>query len=279
VENGEETFWIAHSSMLDNAKYLNIRPEDSIYTYLLKYEFRDQDTLAASPLTIRAFGKALDAGNLKGHVAYYVAHTDFRFTDTSENIARFLQANERVLFQGAEVWVFKRLQEVPAVAPPPPAAPVHPLHDAAWWGNVERARQLISEGADVNARDSSGLPPLYLAVVRGHQAIVDVLIRNGADVNVDVGTTPLYAAVREGHVAVASMLIANGAEVDVQDERDMTPLHWAVAKNNIALVRLLIASGADLNRRAMGGTTPLGRAVKGGYDDIAELLKRHGAKE
>jgi hypothetical protein len=279
VENGEETFWVAHSSVLGEAKYLNVRPGDSSYTYLLKYEFRDKDTLAASPLTIRAFGDALDAGHLEGRVAHYVAHTDFRFTDTSENIARFLSANGRVLFQEAEVWVFKRVREVPAIAPRPPALPVYPLHDAAWWGDVERAKRLVAEGADVNARDNSGLPPLYLAAVRGHEVIVDVLIRHGADVNVDVGTTPLYAAVREGHVAVASMLVASGAEVDVDDDRNMTPLHWAVAKNNPALVQLLLTSGADPNRRDMFGRTPLERAVTGGYDEIAELLKRHGAKE
>ena len=45
------------------------------------------------------------------------------------------------------------------------------------------------------------------------------------------------------------------------------------------IVRLLLDHGADVNVKNKAGSTPLAIAVEKGRKAIAELLRRHGARE
>jgi ankyrin repeat protein len=56
------------------------------------------------------------------------------------------------------------------------------LHWAARHGQTEQVRTLLEQG-DLEARDLQGRTPLHIAVLSGHEAVVDVLIEAGADVN------------------------------------------------------------------------------------------------
>jgi len=51
-------------------------------------------------------------------------------------------------------------------------------------GNASVAGQLIRAGADINAREKDGKTPLILAVVNGYQSLVELLLKNNADVSV-----------------------------------------------------------------------------------------------
>ena len=61
---------------------------------------------------------------------------------------------------------------------------------------VDVVRQLIDHGADVAARDETGLTPLHLAAFSGSFEIVWLLIEHGADVTAQDGcrVTPLHFA-------------------------------------------------------------------------------------
>lgn len=54
-----------------------------------------------------------------------------------------------------------------------------PLHLAALQGYKEIAALLISRGADVNARDSSNLSPLYYAIEYRYTELAELLRRHG----------------------------------------------------------------------------------------------------
>jgi ankyrin repeat protein len=83
-----------------------------------------------------------------------------------------------------------------------------PLHYAADGGpssphwNPEAQAQtialLVSQGADPNALDKSGVAPLHRAVRQRCLAAVDSLLRNGADIRLQnkSGSTPLHLAVQ-----------------------------------------------------------------------------------
>ena len=43
-----------------------------------------------------------------------------------------------------------------------------PLHDAASTGDVEKVGVLLSQGADIDARNGKGETPLNLAILGGH---------------------------------------------------------------------------------------------------------------
>jgi ankyrin repeat protein len=48
-----------------------------------------------------------------------------------------------------------------------------------------------------------------------------------------------------GHEGVVRVLLRNGADVNAHDTANLAPLHWAAIKGSPALVDLLLANGAD----------------------------------
>ena len=57
----------------------------------------------------------------------------------------------------------------------------YPLHKVAIWGDVEAARVLIDNGADVNCTGEDYDTPLHRAVMGPHPEMVRYLISRGAD--------------------------------------------------------------------------------------------------
>ncbi|MEY2393306.1 ankyrin repeat domain-containing protein [Wolbachia endosymbiont of Tettigetta isshikii] len=54
------------------------------------------------------------------------------------------------------------------------------LHYVAWNGNLEAAKFLINEGADIHAKDATnGKKPIHTAAWKGHANVVEFFLRNG----------------------------------------------------------------------------------------------------
>jgi ankyrin repeat protein len=85
-------------------------------------------------------------------------------------------------------------------------------------GDAQVVRELVTAGADVNARDRYGQTGLMLAAHAGHADVVDVLIDAGADLDhaAKFSLTALMLAVVAGHPAVATRLAAAGANIAVR---------------------------------------------------------------
>ncbi|MBQ3034762.1 MAG: ankyrin repeat domain-containing protein [Alphaproteobacteria bacterium] len=89
-------------------------------------------------------------------------------------------------------------------------------------GSVRCCEALIRAGADINARCQSGLSALDLACVSGNIGVIDVLIRQGVNVNQSYGVgateiTPLRLAIRNGQTDVVKFLLERGAIVQEKD--------------------------------------------------------------
>ena len=127
------------------------------------------------------------------------------------------------------------------------SALVTALHD----GNVAALRRAIREGADVNAKDDLGDPPLAIAAMFGHQAAVLALWEAGADVNAkdDVGGDPLLSsAARSGHQGGVLGLLEAGANVNATDNFGNTPVDEARAIGHDHIVAILEAHGGICRR-------------------------------
>ena len=88
--------------------------------------------------------------------------------------------------------------------------------EAVRASSVEATQRAIAAGANVNEIDG-GMTPLLIAVYRGDEDVVRLLLRNGADPNLrpdpnDSSHTPLWHAEDDfGLTAVAELLKAYGA--------------------------------------------------------------------
>lgn len=145
-----------------------------------------------------------------------------------------------------------------------------PLHVASAAYQRDIAEELVSGGADVNARNRRGAEPLHYAAdgVPGSDAwdpdaqyaVVDFLVRAGADPNSEdkSGVAPLHRAARTRCTAAVRALLANGADALKRNRSGSTPLHLAVR---------------DTGRGGAGS-----EAARREQTEILRLLLGHGAR-
>jgi ankyrin repeat protein len=202
-----------------------------------------------------------------------------------------------------------------------------PLMWASARRHPEMMRLLISKGADVDARsidrnyqrhvtaegrpkslDSGGLTPLLYAARENCQACVEVLLDNGADIDLPDpdGVSPLLVAIMNANWDLARQLILAGADVNQWDIYGESPLFTAVDLRNrldggrasidppnkttgLAIVNLLLERGANPNMQLFfkpanvrgatntRGSTPLIRAANNGDLEVVKILLAHGA--
>lgn len=119
---------------------------------------------------------------------------------------------------------------------------------AAMLGRLQQVKDMLQdEPGLIQARGAHGIPLLYFPVIRGHQAI-------------------------------AEHLLAQGATPDASSPGGITPLHGAVMFNQVGMAGWLLDQGADPNPR-YDGKTPLGMALEKDQQAMADLLRNAGGLE
>ena len=176
-----------------------------------------------------------------------------------------------------------------------------PLHLAVNY--LDLTKVLVSNGADINAKDEGGQTPLQKAVFHGDNKVVEFLIAKDAEISIhlaayigsyakvksliDSGTDPnssnndgdsvLHHAVSGGHKEIAELLIDSSANINTKDLIGQTPLHIAVKIGYKDIAEVLIDKGANFNIRNDDGRTPLHESAYSGHKELVELLILHGA--
>jgi ankyrin repeat protein len=155
------------------------------------------------------------------------------------------------------------------------------LNRASSKGDLSAVKKLISDGADVNATDSSGRTALVEAAWGGHNDVVKYLIEKGANVNTgdNVGYTALMRASEEGHAAVVSTLVQKGADVNICGKvRGTTALMLAAEQGHIKPLETLIEHGAKVNAIDQYEETAMARAYRTNQLKAAEYLESKGGR-
>jgi len=169
-----------------------------------------------------------------------------------------------------------------------------PLYYAALCGFHDLTEYLIGKHPQqVTVRGGYLVVPLVAAMAGEHFGIARLLLRNGADVTMNIqceeDRTPLHAAVYFGHVESVRFLLENKADVNLRDRRRDTPLHYSSYGSDgskdpnkfrmlVDVIRLLLQYGADIDAQRQNGWTPLHVAVNWGITEVVRVLLEHGAK-
>ena len=160
------------------------------------------------------------------------------------------------------------------------------IWSACEKGDLERVRQLIQDGQDVNRGNSVETKPLMWAANYGHDQVVHELIRAGVNVNGKNNNkrTALHWASGCGHSSVVRTLAKAGANLNVQDKSGVTPLMRAAYWGRANVVVELIKAGADVSvvsshewESVAAGSTALHFAARENSIECGVLLVEAGA--
>ena len=158
---------------------------------------------------------------------------------------------------------------------------------SASLGYIEMADTLLEFGADLsrkNGLNTLGSNALHAAASAGHREMMELFIRrSGLDsLRGSEFETTLISAAYGGHNAVIALLLENGADVNLANSDGETPLMAVVDISRLAVVdsdrlqavNVLITAGAELHARDNDGRTALWWAKN---SQLHALLKAAGA--
>ena len=142
---------------------------------------------------------------------------------------------------------------------------------------------------------------LYQAVYNEWDDVIDSLVHYGINLHGydQFGTTVMHETVKCGSKKTLTMLRDHGGNINVPDIYGYTLLHVACGadvswhdqfsgllpyyalqrsvQKRLEIIEQLLAWGADINAQNFCGSTPLHIATARGYQDVVNLLLKHGA--
>jgi ankyrin repeat protein len=150
----------------------------------------------------------------------------------------------------------------------------NPIDDFATSGNEMALRICIDHGVNVTTAETMSMvaPPLHLAAMQGHQAVVRLLLAAGADCEAKdcKNRTALMWAAERGYGAVVQVLLQFGAEVGPRDADGASAMHLAAEEPRYHIITMLSDWGASLD----GATALRLAAIQGNETEVGLQLDR-----
>ena len=153
-------------------------------------------------------------------------------------------------------------------------------------GSLTILKVLLDNDATTRAKELNyaGEPSLHLAARLGKTDVLELLLREGADIlEVDErGRTVLFSALEASDVQVGHNIIwilLNGViDVNKKDHNGRSIVHAAAQKGNSMALRSLIYRMHDLSHKDAKGKTPLDYAHEGGHEDAEKIIRDYIAE-
>lgn len=160
------------------------------------------------------------------------------------------------------------------------------LAEAIAHGNEQQTKELIKQGADVNAVGRDEIRPLFWAMAKRSAGEFEILLENGADPNITAKRLverdrPLsvmeLGAIAEDPAYLRSALKHGGNANFSVGYGNRTLIYEAIINERVRNVSLLAEAGADLSHRDTAGESPLMTAAAVNAYDIVYVLLEKGA--
>uniref|UniRef100_A0A1Y1NIQ2 Uncharacterized protein n=1 Tax=Photinus pyralis TaxID=7054 RepID=A0A1Y1NIQ2_PHOPY len=151
-----------------------------------------------------------------------------------------------------------------------------PLICASTCGNTSAVQVLLNE-SDVLAQDSEGMNSLHWSCYNGHTDTVRILLPHMSNIELkdNKGRTALNCCGNNDNTDIADLLFARNADVNTVDNNKMTPLNWAAHIGNYEMVKWLLQRNCALAIENHCGMTALSNSVSKGHHEIVRLLLSH----
>jgi ankyrin repeat protein len=123
-----------------------------------------------------------------------------------------------------------------------------PLVSSVRWDRIDVAKLLVEKGANVNATNTLGRTPLIISATEGYSELAKIFIDNSADIRIkdqNYNRTALHFAALNGHSAIVEALLKKGADADEKDAVGKTPFDYANQYGHEKVAILLKTSGAE----------------------------------
>jgi uncharacterized protein YndB with AHSA1/START domain len=148
-----------------------------------------------------------------------------------------------------------------------------PVREALYAGDLAGA-EAQAEGAELDIFDAAALGRVerLQELLDGDAALVATLS--------DDGFTPLHLACFAGGADAVRLLVERGAPLERLAEASFArvrPLGTAVFAGQVEAAEILLEAGADPNGVDSGEHVPLQTAEANGNEELAQLLRKHGA--
>lgn len=152
------------------------------------------------------------------------------------------------------------------------------VHEAAAWGDAAAVEAELAREPDlIDTPSEDGFHPLSLAAFFGQPEVARLLISRGASVSLPaenaMRVAPLHAAAAVGNRELVELLLERGADPDARQQNDYTAMHTAAQHGDIEIAEMLRRHGANLTARTTDGLTPADVAQKAGREEFLAWLR------
>ena len=177
-------------------------------------------------------------------------------------------------------------RSTPIINPSPNPEINQSLIEAVKEGNINKVREALNNGADVDYQTEEGKTALMWASLRTFKPSLTSMALTKANACLP-GPGPcndMAWPIRENEqnveiLNIVELLLDAGADVNLQDNYGRTALMEPSGLGYIETVRLLLEAGADVNLQDNYGWTALYHASRTGRTEIVRLLRAAGATE
>ncbi|CDQ78336.1 unnamed protein product [Oncorhynchus mykiss] len=156
-----------------------------------------------------------------------------------------------------------------------------PLHIAAWEGDVLMLKLFYQSKANPNVTDKMDRSPLHIAAERGHTNVVEVLtekFKSNVLARTKDGSTLMHVASQCGHPETALTFLKKGVPLHMPNKSGAMCLHAAAKQGHTAVVKSLLLKGAHVDTTTKDGLTGLHIAVQNCKPLVVQMLLGFGAQ-
>ena len=162
------------------------------------------------------------------------------------------------------------------------------LFDSVKSENVDGLVDILEDGANIDAKDQTGFTALHHAAYEGNLELVKLILSYNASLDIQdlKGQTPLIVAATFGFDEIVDILLKNKASVDIQDSNGNTALMFAagIQKGTVdetfweglgRTIKILLKNGASLSIKNIKGENADMIAANVENDRFAKLVENN----